>query len=73
MSIYGIEKGEEYTMKSYCDNTDCVHYDKQELFLVFLREEFDGNTCHWCMDCIDKDSDMIDKVKYNYNTKNQKL
>ena len=42
-----------------CDNTDHNVDTYTDVKFVRLREEFNFDTCNWCVDCRKRDSDMI--------------
>jgi hypothetical protein len=37
------------------------------LFLVTMKDEFEGGTAWWCHDCVERDSDMLFDVPDTYN------
>jgi len=43
-----------------CENTDCTTTDLDvDVEVVILGEDFDGEMCVWCTDCIERDNDMV--------------
>ena len=49
-------------MIGYCDNTDCVVSGKNLILEVELIDDFNKDRCYWCMNCIERDSKMIERV-----------
>jgi len=50
-------------MTEYCDNTDCTgDYTQDDLYLVEMREEFEGGNVIWCRNCMNTDEAFIEKV-----------
>lgn len=46
--------------KGYCDNTDCKKKGQTRVFFTRLSEDFDNDTCYWCLACRERDSDMLE-------------
>lgn len=49
----------EVEEKRLCDNTDCPHKNKQQVYQVELHSDFNNESCYWCKDCILRDAEMI--------------
>ena len=45
-----------------CDNVDCKNINPIIHHKVKLRAEFENDTCRWCLDCINRDNDMIEEI-----------
>jgi len=42
-----------------CENTNCES-GEPPFYRVKLTDEFDGDICIWCEDCVERDNDMVE-------------